>query len=91
MNNQSKSNDNESIKNDLSIIKHLIRGDKVIEHDNDTIKRLFPDSEQRKQILETNNIREKLIERAINMGWDKNTITNLLDKMFTSFNGESFD
>uniref|UniRef100_A0A6C0L2P2 Uncharacterized protein n=1 Tax=viral metagenome TaxID=1070528 RepID=A0A6C0L2P2_9ZZZZ len=86
MNNPSKLDENESTKNDLSIIKHLIRGDKVIEQDNDTIKRLFPDSNQRKQLLETNDIREKLIERAINMGWDKATITNLLDKMFTPLN-----
>tara|TARA_B100001250_G_scaffold156479_1_gene134564 strand:+ start:2927 stop:3190 length:264 start_codon:yes stop_codon:yes gene_type:complete len=86
MNNPSKLDENESTKNDLSILKHLIRGDKIIEHDDDTIKRLFPDSNQRKQLLETNNIREKLIKRAIDMGWDKATITNLLDKMFTSLN-----
>ena len=82
MNSSSKANENESIKNDLSIIGHIIRGDKVIEPNDDTIKRLFPDSKQREQLVETNNIRKKLIERAINMGWDEETITKILDKMF---------
>ena len=90
MDSSSKANENESIKNDLSIIGHIIRGDKVIEPNDDTIKRLFPDSKKREQLVETNNMREKLIERAINMGWDKATITKLLDKMFTPLNDESF-